>query len=464
MIDTTTSREVDAVVIGAGTAGVHAAKALAEIGLRVVVLERRAEAQGGGAHWCNAVLAKHFDLAGLPIPEAPEVRARGGASLLFSPSGAYCTRVDENPMWECDMRLLGKRLREGAEANGAEVVYGVDRLDFRFEGERPVAVCFRAGGAFHHLGARLFVDASGMKGVLRSQIPSLRRACPPVAPEDVCAAHQMIFRVRDVDGAKRYLEAHGARPGDAINELGIEGGYSIRVVRMEHGLEEVSVLTGSIPHGGHKTGRQILRDFVSRTSWVGEPVFGGGAAIPLRRIYDRLTAPGVALVGDAACQVMPGHGSGIGFGLIAGRVLADAVKGAADPGDPEVLFRYQSRYLRRHGAVFAGYDAVRKMSVRLGTEGIEKLFAAGLFSTSLAAPSLHQELGTLAPAEALVHARALAEDPELAWVVAPALAVMGAAPLVYRAYPRELDPAALRAWRLAAGALLAKQAEVKLAA
>lgn len=52
MIDTTTSREVDAVVIGAGTAGVHAAKALAEIGLRVVVLERRAEAQGGGAHWC----------------------------------------------------------------------------------------------------------------------------------------------------------------------------------------------------------------------------------------------------------------------------------------------------------------------------------------------------------------------------------------------------------------------------
>src|SRR5690606_37319384 len=148
MIDTTTSREVDAVVIGAGTAGVHAAKALAEIGLRVVVLERRAEAQGGGAHWCNAVLAKHFDLAGLPIPEAPEVRARGGASLLFSPSGAYCTRVDETPMWECDMRLLGKRLREGAEANGAEVVYGVDRLDFRFEGERPVAVCFRVGGAF----------------------------------------------------------------------------------------------------------------------------------------------------------------------------------------------------------------------------------------------------------------------------------------------------------------------------
>ena len=70
----------------------------------------------------------------------------------------------------------------------------------------------------------------------------------------------------------------------------------------------------------------------------------------------------------------------------------------------------------------------------------------------------------IAPAEALVHARALAEDPELAWVVAPALAVMGAAPLVYRAYPRELDPAALRAWRLAAGALLAKQAEVKLAA
>jgi flavin-dependent dehydrogenase len=453
-----TRSESDVVVLGAGTAGLHAAKALAGVGLQVTVLERRPEAQGGGASWCNAVLPKQFAIAGLALPEGPEVRSKGGASILISPSGAHVTRIEDSPLWECDMRLLVERLRRDAEARGAEVVFGVDALDLRFEGERPVEVAFRVGGAPRAHRARLFVDASGLKGVLRSQIPSLRRDCPALPPEDVCSAHQSIFRVRDRSGAQRFLEAHDARPGDAVTELGLEGGYSTRVVRVEPALDGVSVLTGTIPHGGRKTGLQILRDFTARASWVGEPVFGGGAAIPLRRVYHRLTAPGVALVGDAACQVMAGHGSGIGFGLIAGRVLADAVRGASDPGDAGDLFGYQSAFLRRHGAVFAAYDAVRRMSVRLGTPGVERLFAAGLFSPSLAEPGLHQELGSLEPSEALAQLKALVRDPDLGRAVAPTLTVMGTSRFLYRAYPRERDRRALRAWRLAADALLAKQA------
>ena len=61
--------------------------------------------------------------------------------------------------------------------------------------------------------------------------------------------------------------------------------------------------------------------------WLGESISGGSGVIPLRRPYARFTAPGLALVGDAACQVFPAHGSGIGMGLIAGRMLADAVAG-----------------------------------------------------------------------------------------------------------------------------------------
>jgi flavin-dependent dehydrogenase len=450
-------REVDVVVLGAGTAGLHAARALAEAGFDVVVLERRTREQGGGARWCNAILPAHFELARLPLPEPPEVRSKGGASLLVSPSGEHRVVIDENPMWECDMRLLVERLHRDAVSLGAEVCFGVEALDFRFEGERPVACTFRERGGARELRARLFVDASGLKGLLRSQIPRLRAACPSAGPRDICSAQQQIFAIADRDGVRRFLDSHGAAPGDAVTELGIEGGYSTRVIRVEHSLTEVSILTGTIPHGGRKSGAQILRDFTSRAAWVGAPVFGGGAAIPLRRVYHRLTAPGVALIGDAACQVMAGHGSGIGFGLIAGRVLADAVRGAGDPGDPRVLFRYQSRFLREHGPVFAGYDAVRRMSERLGTRGIERMFETGLFSAQLAEPGLHQQLGSPPLEEAYSQLKVLAQHRDLRDAVTPTLGVMAAARMIYRAYPRALEPRALVAWSLIASGLLPSQ-------
>lgn len=449
--------EADVVVIGAGTSGLGAARALAEQGRSVIVLERRAEDRGGGARWCNAVLPAHFELARIPLPEPPEVRSKGGASLMISPSGRHRVRIAESPLWECDMRMLVDRLRRDAEALGTEVVYGVEGLRFGFEGERPVVASFGAGGERRTVRASLFVDASGLRGTLRPAVPELAEACPSLYPEDVCSAHQAIFRIADEAGARRFLERFEARPGDAVTELGLEGGYSTRVIRVEPSMEEVSVLTGTIPHGGHRAGKQLSREFVERAPWVGEPVFGGGAPIPLRRISHRLTAAGVALVGDAACQVMAGHGSGIGLGLVAGRALADAVRGAVDPGDPDVLFGYQARYLRSHGAVFAGYDAVRRMSVRLGSEGVERLFATGLFSASLAEAGLHQRLGAPSVGEAITQAAALARDGELRRAVAPTLATMAVARPLYAAHPRARQGGAFAAWRASAEALLPTQ-------
>ena len=63
-----------------------------------------------------------------------------------------------------------------------------------------------------------------------------------------------------------------------------------------------------------------------------------------------------------------------------------------DPGDPDRLWRYQARFLREFGATLAAYDAVRRMSVALGREGIEELFASGVFSESLVSPAVADSL------------------------------------------------------------------------
>src|SRR5690606_24952863 len=102
------------------------------------------------------------------------------------------------------------------------------------------------------------------------------------------------------------------------------------------------------------------------------------------------TAPGIALVGDAACQVFPAHGSGIGIGLIAGRMLADAVEDASDPGNENVLWRYQAAFQREFGGLLVASDIFRRLSTEMGEEGVVALVRSGLMTMSATEGGLDQ--------------------------------------------------------------------------
>lgn len=450
--------QVDVVVIGGGTAGLQAALQLAKVGRSVMMLERRPEGKSG-ARWCNGVVAWQFERAGLSPPVPPELRSADAASgsVMVSPTGRHRFRLPSSPILEADMRELVERLRTDAVAAGVHLRWGVAEPRVRLVAGRPRSITATAGGATFEVRAELFVDASGRGAVVRHQVPELDAICPDVAASDMCSAQQLLFEVADRDGALAFLKHHQADLGDAVVALGVEGGYSTLNIRVEPSLDEVSVLTGAIPALGHATGPEMVKRARARHPWIGAPIFGGGGLIPLRRVYDRFTAPGIALVGDAACQVMGGHGSGIGFGLIAGKVLAEAVEGASDPGDPHVLWGYQAGYLREFGAILAGYDAARRMSVRLGPDGVEELFASGIFSPSLVLPGLAQELGTLSPSETITAARTLASRPHIAKVVVPAITAMSAARALYRAYPAAPSARWFRAWTAASARVLPRQ-------
>lgn len=453
---TVAPEQVDVVVVGAGTAGLQAALQLAKTGRSVVVLERRSEGKSG-ARWCNGTSAWQFERAGLEPPKPPELRAHGGAAHMVSPTGAHRFTIDQSPIGDADMRLLVDRLQHDAELVGVDIRWGVTDIELRSIRGRPTSVRALQGTDPIALAARLFVDASGLAGILRNQDPVLAARCPDVGPADLCSAQQLILEIDDVDGARRYLDDHGAAPGDAVVAVGIEGGYSTVNVTVEASLDEVSVLTGTIPALGHATGPALLKATRAAHPWMGATVFGGGGTIPLRRTYDRFTAPGIALVGDAACQVFPGHGSGIGFGLLAGKVLAEATAGRDDPGSEDALWGYQARYLREFGATLAGYDAIRRMSTRLGPEGVEELFATGIFSPALVLPGLEQKVGLMGPRDTVAAARALASRPGIAKIVVPALAAMGTAKAVYRAYPASPSARGFAAWQATARRLLPRQ-------
>ncbi len=441
--------EFDVVVVGGGTAGANTAYQFARRGRRVLVVERR-PLDRGGAQWRNGVLDRHFDQAELDPPSGAERGPSNGlvhiraVDPLLGPSFAA-------PSVSADMALLGRRLRSLALDSGAHVLDEVTGLEVGTDPDsgRLESLTMRHEGSSvpRRVTARLFVDASGRGGALRRHSRDLTPWCPVVRGDELCSATDAHHEVVDAVGAGRFLERHGARPGDAVTRVGVAGGFSTCAVTVAEDLSHVGVLVGCLANGRYGTAPQMVGDLLRAEPWIGPAVSSGTGVIPLRRPYSRITAAGIALVGDAACQVFPAHGSGIGAGLIAGSMLADAVGDSDDPGDPRSLWRgYQARYQRTLGRDLAGYDVLRRSTTALGAEGVDALLRTGLLSEQTARDGLEQRWASPPAREAVRSGALLARHPRLAAVMVPALVRAQAAHTLAGRHPEELDVEALDAW------------------
>jgi menaquinone-9 beta-reductase len=319
-----------------------------------------------------------------------------------------------------DMRLLVARLQERARAAGAQLLGEVRVIARRGELLETSEGTLIAG----HV-----VDASGLggAGLLASSAP---------APKHVCVAAQAVHEVTDHEAAVAYMERHDVTPGETLCFTGIAGGFSILNVRLHE--TKVSILTGSIPALGHPSGNAILDTFVQGESWVGERLFGGARAIPLSRPVDRIVEGSTALLGDSARQVFTVHGSGIGIGLIAARVLADVLKEGAP------LDVYRVRWMRSYGALQATYEVFRRFSADLTVDELRVLVEAGLMNAKAAGPTMAQRWPAIDPAAWLVSGVGALKEPALAVRLAAVGATMALVRALYAVHPR--DPKAVAAW------------------
>ncbi|MEY3012754.1 MAG: hypothetical protein RIT45_1489 [Pseudomonadota bacterium] len=446
----------DAIIVGAGSAGSAAAWQIARRGLRVAVLDARG-LDDAGARWVNGVPPWMFEHAGLALPQGEELRSAPGAGFVMADASAT-HRVDmrPSPVLAVDMRALNARIRGLAAQAGAQFREHRRVRDVDLEGGRVRAVRTAEGERFV---ADLFVDAAGLAGVLRDVVPDLRAFAPDIARSDLCSAAQQVHAVADRAALRRFLERHRLQPGDAFSRVGVAGGFSTVMMQTSADLEHIEILTGAVATAGVPTGRALLDDAVARHPFVGARLFGGAGVIPLRRSWDRLGAGGVMLLGDAACQVFPAHGSGVGPGLVAAMHLGAAIDHVAhrggDPGDDAVLWDATARYQRDIGAVAAAYDVFRRYTANLSAADQAAVIAAGMMTEDSARAGLAQQMPLTDPSALLGTLSGALRVPRLALRLGPAVARMQAVFAAYRRYPQTPHLPALRAFsdrvRLLAG-------------
>lgn len=437
-----TPQSFDVVIVGAGTAGSAAASLLAQRNLKVALVERRGLANAG-ARWTDDVPPWMFDRAGVARPHGSEKLCDHLPIVIEGTHGRGRKKL-LRPMWGVDVPSLVARLQRAAADAGATLF---DRTTVRdvvcIQGRLTQVLCSVRDEPLR-LRAALFVDASGIAGVLRRRVPAMLRACPDVRGADLCTASQYVCEVADRHGAEAFLERHRLSAGDVFVRSGIHGGFSSRMVQVEPGLDRVSLLTGVSADQPGTSGPTMMRALRDENRWIGAIVSGGAGKIPIRRPYDRIAAPGLALLGDAACQTFPAHGSGVGSGILAARILADSVAALRDPGSMTATWAYQRAFHRDRGAVHAAYDVLRRMSQSLGGAAVERMMDAGLITETSIGAALDQRMPRTTVAEANALVRAFARVPRSASSVIPHVSRMQLVHRVYRHYPG--DPRWLASW------------------
>jgi flavin-dependent dehydrogenase len=399
------------VIVGAGTAGAALAKLCAERGLRVVVVDR-GPLDAAGAHWLNAVPGRHFDEAGIARPAGEELAGDNVAFHILAGRGPERAVIRDHGVLEVDMALLVARLQRDARDAGAILeghvrALGVDDRTLSTDRGTVRADCI--------------VDASGLGG-------ARLLGGPPDARGDLCAAAQDVYAIRDRAAAEAFLERHAVPPtGEVLSFAGTAGGYSVLNVRLVD--DHVSLLTGSIPARGNPSGRAMMDEFVASQSWIGAPIRRASRAIPLGRPRDVLVSGRVAALGDAARQVFSAHGSGIGAGLVAARMLADAL---AQGKGPEA---YAVRWQRSEGGLLAAYDVFRRMAQELTVEDMARLMRAGLLDEDMMRPGMTQSPPDLRPRLLARKAPAALRERRLAQRIADVGARMMAVRALYARYP-----------------------------
>jgi digeranylgeranylglycerophospholipid reductase len=327
-------RRYDVVVVGAGPGGSTAAWQAAELGLSVLLLEKRQEI-GSPVRCAEGV--PHESLVEFLEPDRAWISAAVDRAQIVARAGGQ-----EVQRWQgaggvgyvLERRVFDRVLAERAVQAGATVQVKTAVTGLLLDGAPGGAV---RGVVAVWQGRRIEVEAAVVIAAdgVESRVATWAGLNSQLPLADTMSCAQYLLAGIDWDPACL---------GYWIDEEVAPGGYAWVFPK---GSGRANVGLGIQADLGDRTALAYLERFVERepTLAVGSPVTLVAANVPVALPCPRLVADGLMLVGDAARQVDPLTGGGIMNAMAAGRLAAQAAATALAAGDTSArgLAGYQAQ-------------------------------------------------------------------------------------------------------------------------
>jgi len=350
-------KKFDVVVVGAGTGGCLAAKTVAEAGFDVCLIDRKREQDIGDKVCGDAIGRHHFDTLGLEYPVGKELEREVVGVKVYSPDMETVFDVKGEGLYGFIINRLhfGQKLLKNAIDAGSTFLESTQAVEPTIKNGFITGVLTRnlKTESKVKIVSQVVVDASGFSAVLRKKLPPEIGIDTTIDKQDTVICHREIRELKeqvdDPDYCKLYLSQKWA-----------PGGYSWC---FPEGGRNVNVGLGVTMFSGFPNPKDQLYD-----NLLSMPLFKGSSIVkagvwydPTRRPLDCMTGNGILIVGDAACQVNPIHGGGMGPSMRGGAAAGETIIETMERGDVsrEELWPYNIKYLESYGAKQAVLDVFR---------------------------------------------------------------------------------------------------------
>ncbi|MGN0443871.1 MAG: NAD(P)/FAD-dependent oxidoreductase [Acutalibacteraceae bacterium] len=428
------------IVAGAGHGGIVAAYYLAKEGYDVTVYERGKEGKLGHDQG-DSIHLDGFEKSGIPVPEKWYVKRTPIAFCLpgtdleplvqADSADAYNVEIDRNALYEHLITLA-------AEA-GAKFVYECEII-------APVILASRVVGIRTSMGdfyGGLIIDACGLDSPLRTQLPESFHIKNGYGKYDVLSAYRAYYKRVEGEETPALRYQVSLVPGE-------DCGLSWIVTNEDN----VDILIGAFDSINQERIDKYLEIYRKENPHMGSELVRGGSVmdIPVRQPLSILVADGYAAIGDSAYMTVPIKGSGIGYSMRAGKMLADCVINDEDGFlNRESLWQYQVDFYKEIGNQAAILAIAKNAFPMLTVDVIDYAFREKIISSEDMElfgneQGLLKVLLSLKISELTGKAKKVVTNPEIRKLLKSLAKNVTKYLIIDRAFPEEYDSEAIMKW------------------
>ncbi|MGQ9760227.1 MAG: geranylgeranyl reductase family protein [Candidatus Methanomethylicaceae archaeon] len=317
--------DYDAVVVGAGPAGLMAGRKIARRGFSVLILEKDKDL--GTRSCAEAVSASAFETAEIP-PSPSLVSNTINGAYVFPPDESKYVKISGGTYkgYILNKPLFLYALANQAASSGCEIQMRSEVKSINFENGLANSLKYEKKGEIHTVNFRCLVGADGVGSVVA-------RSCGfDTSGYEIIPTIQYVMincNIPERDMIRVYL-------GNEVAPLG----YAWVFAKNEY-MANVGIGVRGKP------AKPYLDSFIAKHPELfgkAQVIKEGGGGVPVGGQIREIVKGNVVLCGDSAGQVIPITGGGIRSSMAAGRIAGEVIAEALEAGDLSLLKKYPNRY------------------------------------------------------------------------------------------------------------------------